>query len=76
MFKNFRPIYFFLSFAIGLFMVYIFHPPPTVVLKFPSPYNAGKITYKDQHDSCYKYEANAVDCPANKNSIKPQPLFE
>jgi hypothetical protein len=76
MLRNIRPLYFFVSFAIGLLLVYVFHPPPTVVVKFPSPYNAGKVTYEDKHDSCYKYVANKVDCPSDNKEIKSQPLFE
>ncbi len=76
MIKNISPFYFFVSFAIGLFLVYVFNPPPSVVIKFPSPYNAGKVTYKDKNDTCYTYKANKVACPADKAKIKPQPLFE
>lgn len=76
MLKNINLPIFLLSFAIGLFFVYILSPPPNVVLKFPSPYNAGKITYKDKSDTCYTYKADKVACPYDKNLIKPQPLFE
>jgi hypothetical protein len=68
-----NPFYFILSFAIGLFIVYIFHPPPQVVVKFPSPYNVGKIIYKDKHESCYAYKAVPQSCDTN---TIPQPLFE
>jgi len=76
MLKQIKPLYFFVSFAIGIFLVYIFHPPPDVVMKFPSPYNAGKVTYKDSHDSCYQYKADMVECPVDRNNVRPQPLFE
>lgn len=74
--KNINPFYFFISFAIGLFVVYIFNPPPQVVVKFPSPYNAGKIVYKDKGDTCYKYKAEKVSCPEDRSLMKPQPVFE
>jgi hypothetical protein len=70
------PSYFFFSFAIGLFFVYILTPPPEVVVKFPSPYNAGQITYRDKSDTCYVYKADNVTCPMEKSMIKPQPLFD
>lgn len=76
MFKVLRPLYFFIAFAVGLFFVYVFTPPPHVVVKFPSPYNSGKIVYKDNNDSCYKYEAENVACPEDKSTIRPQPLLE
>jgi hypothetical protein len=54
-------------------------PPPEIILKFPSPYNAGKVTYKDKSNTCYKYRAENVPCTADaKNGIKitPQPILE
>lgn len=76
MLKFINPFYFFISFAIGLLLVYVITPPPNIVVKFPSPYNAGKIVYKDKSDTCYKYNAHKQSCPLDKNLIKPQPLFE
>lgn len=71
-----HPVYFFISFAIGILYCYLTTPPPDVVLKFPSPINSGKITYKDRSDECYKYKANKIACPREKNKIKPQPINE
>lgn len=70
---NISPFYFFLSFAAGILVVYVMTPPPEIVLKFPSPYNAGKVVYKDKSDTCYHYEAIAVDCEAHAT---PQPIYE
>lgn len=75
-FAKINPFYFFIAFAIGLFFVYIVTPPPEVIVKFPSPFNAGKIVYKDKSDTCYVYKADNVACPKDKSAIKPQPLFE
>ena len=68
--------YFFGAFAVGMFIVYISTPPPQVILKFPSPYNAGKVIYSDKADNCYKYSAQDVACPLDTNLIKPQPILE
>jgi|688.fasta_scaffold416129_2 hypothetical protein len=76
MINKLNPLYFFVSFAIGLFFVYILTPPPSVIVKFPSPYNAGKVTYQDKSDNCYVYKADSVSCPRDKDLIKSQPLFE
>ena len=73
---NIDPFYFFLSFAIGIFVVYIVTPPPEIILKFPSPYNAGNILYKDKAQNCYKYHADKVTCPKEKMLIRPQPILE
>lgn len=72
--KRIKPLYFFLSLAIGLFVVYVFTPPPQLVVKFPSPYNAGNVIYHDDADTCFVYKADKTACPQDKSKIKPQPL--
>lgn len=68
-FSNIIPIYFFISFFIGLFFVYISTPKPKVIIKYPTPENAGKIIYKDNSDICYKYISKEVNCPKNPKKI-------
>lgn len=68
--------YFILSFSIGLFICYITNPQPELILKFPSPTNAGKVIYKDKAGECYAYKAEKVDCSNEKKDIKPQPILE
>lgn len=63
---------FFLAFAVGISYVYFVHPAPKVVIKYPTPYNAGKITYQDDGESCYQYKATKVTCP--KEGVLPQPI--
>jgi hypothetical protein len=75
MFDKLNLTFLVISFAIGIFFVYISTPSPQVILKFPSPYNTGKITYKDSSDNCYKYEHKKVDCKTSSNVI-PQPITE
>jgi hypothetical protein len=75
-FEKIHPFYFFLAFAIGLFYCYITTPKPELIIKFPSPFNAGKIVYHDQADTCYKYKADKVDCPTDKKLIRDQPIQE
>jgi hypothetical protein len=70
-----HPLYFLLSFAVGMLYCYLTNPKPEVIVKFPSPFNAGKVVYKDD-DTCYKYKADKVECPIDKSKIKPQPLQE
>lgn len=66
--------YFIVSFSIGLFFCYITQPQPEIVIKFPSPNNAGKVTYKDKDGQCYVYKADKVSC--NNHQVKPQPVME
>lgn len=74
MLSKIHPFYFIAAFAVGLFYCYLTHPKPELVVKFPSPYNAGDIVYKDADDSCFKYKADKVECPLDRSLIKPQPL--
>lgn len=74
MLNKIHPFYFIVAFAVGLLFCYITHPKPNVVMKFPSPVNAGQVTYKNHDDSCYKYKAEKVSCPTDRNLIKPQPV--
>lgn len=73
-FDKLKPLYFFIAFAVGLLYCYVSKPKPQIVVKFPSPTNAGRITYKNDDGSCYKFEANKEACPIDKNLIKPQPF--
>lgn len=74
MFSKIHPFYFIFAFAIGLLYCYLTHPKPTVVVKFPSPYNAGTVVYKGEDDACFKIAADKVECPVDKSLIKPQPI--
>lgn len=74
MLSKIHPIYFVIAFTVGLLFCYLTHPKPQVVMKFPSPYNAGKIVYKGDDDSCFKFQADKVSCPMDKNLIKAQPV--
>jgi len=69
-----RPLYFMIAFALGLLYCYVTKPKPELVVKFPSPQNAGKVVYRNDDDTCFKYEASKVECPRDKNLIKPQPV--
>ena len=71
-----NPYYFALAFGIGMLVVYISTPPPTVVIKFPSPYNAGKVVYTDKAGECYVYKSETHSCPRDQSNVKPQPIQE
>lgn len=64
-----------ISFAIGIFIVYILKPSPLIILKYPNLENAGKLIYRDRNGTCFVYETNEVDCNTNEKRIKPFPLI-
>lgn len=63
------PFIFLIALCIGLFYTYITVPYPQIVIKYPTPFNAGKITYVDNNKVCYKYQMEKITCPINKSSI-------
>ena len=71
-----HPFYFFLALAVGLMYCYVTNPKPELVVKFPSPFNAGKVTYHDKSNACYKYKSDKITCPTDKSLIKDQPIME
>lgn len=68
------PLYFFIAFGIGLLGCYILAPTPEVVVRFPSPFNAGNVVYHDKEDNCFVYESTEVSCPADGKGVRPQPV--
>jgi hypothetical protein len=73
-FDKIRLVYFIAAFAIGLLATYLTTTKPEIIVKFPSPYNTGKVIYKDKANNCYKYSASKEQCPVDSSMIKKQPL--
>jgi hypothetical protein len=67
------PLYFFIAFAVGLMACYVLAPKTDVVVRFPSPFNAGKVVYHDKEEGCFVYNADEVECPADGVGMKKQP---
>jgi len=59
---NFNFLAFIIAFAIGMLFVYLSAPKPRIIIKYPTPYNADKIVYKNENDICYKYKVNETKC--------------
>lgn len=64
------PLIFLISLCVGLFYTYITTPYPQIIIKYPTPFNAGKITYVDKNKVCYKYHIKKVACPQKTSQIK------
>jgi hypothetical protein len=61
--------YFIVGLCIGFFLIYISAPVPDVIIKNPNLENAGKITYIDNSNVCYRYYPKQVKCPKNDNNV-------
>lgn len=69
------PFVFLVALCVGLLYTYVSAPPQTVVIKYPTPFNAGKITYVDDAGVCYRYAVKETKCPA-KGLVKQVPVQE
>ena len=67
---KFNIIAFVLGFIIGMCYIYQKQPPLTEHIVYPTPYNVGKITYKNKNGDCFQYTAEPVDCPEDESLIK------
>jgi len=65
---------FLVSFAIGIFFVYILGPEIKTIYVYPTPENVDKILFKDKADNCFKFIEEEVECPRDKNLISSIPV--
>lgn len=68
------PFYFLIALSVGLLYAYLNAPEPRIVVKYPTPHNAGKILYKDDAGVCYRYKVNEISCPKDASKIKKMPI--
>ncbi len=72
---NFINLYIFLiSFAIGIFFVYIYGPDMKTIYIYPSPENVDKILFKDNADNCFHFDPIEVPCPKVSSLINEIPI--
>lgn len=65
---------FLVSFAIGLFFIYILGPEIKTVFIYPSPENVGKILFKDKAENCFSFQEEIIECPKNESLISKIPM--
>ena len=65
---------FLVSFAIGLFCIYVIGPESKQIYVYPSPENYLKTQYKDNANQCFQFKPTETNCPINPFSIKSVPI--
>jgi hypothetical protein len=65
---------FLVSFAIGLFFIYILGPEMKTIYIYPSPENIDKLLFKDKANNCFYFEQELVECPKDESKISTIPI--
>jgi hypothetical protein len=65
---------FLISFAIGVFFVYILGPETKTVYIYPSPSTVNKVLFKDKADNCFYMQEEVVECPTDESMISSIPM--
>jgi hypothetical protein len=65
---------FLISFAIGLFFIYILGPEMKTIYIYPSPENVDKVLFKDKADNCFLFEEKNIECPKDETKIFGIPI--
>jgi hypothetical protein len=65
---------FLISFAIGLFCIYVVGPELKTVYIYPSPENYANIQYQDKASQCFEFKPVETKCPINPYSVKSIPV--
>ena len=65
---------FLISFAVGIFFIYILGPEMKTIYIYPSPENVDKVLFKDKADNCFVFKDESVDCPSNISEIFSIPM--
>jgi hypothetical protein len=65
---------FLVSFAVGLFVIYIIGPETKKIYIYPSPETINKVIFKDKANNCFSFEEQVVECPKDENLISKIPI--
>lgn len=60
---------FILSFAVGLFFVYISASSNKTIVVYPTPENQHQVQFVDKTETCHRYVATETTCPSNPDKI-------
>jgi hypothetical protein len=74
MIKHIRLIPLIIGIIVGIIGIYFVKPEQSIIYKYPTPENAGKLIYKDKNGLCYKYTSKEVNCDANESRLKDYPI--
>ncbi len=65
---------FIISFAIGLFFIYVLGPEVKTIYIYPTPESVNKVLFKDKAENCFYFDEEIVDCPKDETQISSVPI--
>lgn len=65
---------FIISFAIGVFFVYVFVPDTRTIIVYPTPENVNMLQYRDTTGACFRLREQVVECPKSESDITKIPM--
>jgi len=65
---------FLVSFAVGIFFVYILGPEMKTIYIYPTPENVDKVLFKDKAENCFRFEEEVIECPEDESLISNIPM--
>lgn len=66
---------FMISFAIGIFAVYVFNNnDKRKIIVHPTPENIDQIQYKDESGNCFQFKQTQVSCPEKDIGLHKIPI--
>jgi hypothetical protein len=74
LFDHINVLYILLGIAIGIIAQFVVIPEKKVIVKYPEPGKADKMTFRDSNGTCFKFTATEVDCKANEGELNEFPL--
>jgi len=65
---------FVISFAVGIFCVYMYSSDMRKIYIYPTPENVDILQYRDKTGTCFKYEQTETSCPSDESKITSIPM--
>lgn len=65
---------FLISFAIGIFFIYIWGADQKIVYIYPCADTVNNVLFKNSANKCYELQETEVKCPSNKEGIFTPPV--
>lgn len=63
--------FFFYGFLLGILILCLTKKETKVFIQHPTPYNAGKIIYRDSLNNCYSLKSIRTKCSTNNIVVTP-----